>query len=662
MVSAAVASVGRVVGGGVRRLGRGARRLVAPSFLARVALLGVVLAFPILPFVPFSVVGSANLGASYALVAIALVMLTGWVGQISLGHAAFVGVGAYATGWASSALNIPFPVSAPVAGIAGGAVALVLGAVALRVRGLYLAVATLIFSWMADSFLFRQDWITDYSTLPSRHVGNPGDLPSFDLTNRRTIYYLVWVLVALGLVVAANVRDSKSGRAFFAIRGSEVAAASLGIDVTRYKLLAFGVSGFLAGVAGSIIMGDARVVSPDQFSFNASLFYLAIAVVGGIRSLPGAIVSALVFASLNEVFFRVEALGGYLEVVSASLLVVVLLVHRGGLAALATEGATSLRHLVFGRRRAAGAGEAPLELVSLPVSLVASINGPESPPKQPARVGKKKRAPEPERPAREESPAIMQTQSVTVQFGGLTAVSDVSLSVREGEIVGLIGPNGAGKTVTFNSIAGLVVPTSGRVFLFGQDVTNAAVHERARMGVARTFQAIQLFPQLTVFENLLVATHVHNPTGFVSHLLVTERSVAQEQRHRQRVREVMARMGLEAVADRHVIDLPFGVLRMVEVARALVTDFRFIMLDEPASGLDNRETDALVAVLRGLHADGITLLLIEHDVKMVTSVCDFIYVLDRGQLIAEGTAETIARNPHVIEAYIGRALEEEPVA
>ncbi|MDQ3757987.1 MAG: ABC transporter ATP-binding protein, partial [Actinomycetota bacterium] len=247
----------------------------------------------------------------------------------------------------------------------------------------------------------------------------------------------------------------------------------------------------------------------------------------------------------------------------------------------------------------------------------------------------------------------------TVRFGGLVAADDVSLEVREHEIVGLIGPNGAGKTTTFNAISGLNQPTSGSVRLFGAEATGLPVHVRATMGVGRTFQLIQLFPQLSVFDNLLVATHVHNDTGVLSHLVQAERASTAEAECRRRVRAVVEMLGLSEVAERRVAGLPFGVLRQVEIARALVTEAPFVMLDEPASGLDNAETDELAALLRFVRAElGVTLLLIEHDVKMVTSVSDYIYVLNRGRLLAEGTPAEVQRNPDVVAAYLGEATED----
>lgn len=718
----------------------------ARSPVLAIVVVGFLLVFPQLPFVPFSVVGVSVQAGQFVIVTASLVMLTGWVGQISLAHAALVGIGGYATGWAVGGWGLPFPLNIILAGLMAGAAAALLGGVALRVRGLFLAVATLIFSWMADAFLFRVDAVVRHAFIEVPVVGGADAFPRFDLTDRTTMFYVTWG-VALGvLMMVANLRDSKTGRAFFAVRGSEIGAASLGIDVTRYKLVAFTFSGFLAGVSGSLVMLDARSLSPETFDFATSLFYLAMAVVGGLSSLGGAVASAVLFAGLNELFFRIPALGNALDLVSAALLAIVLLLYRGGLASvpgMARRGWARAREVVGAAlprgtdepevaRAAIPAEPAPQTpyrpaVARVPVELAGRIRdnvadlarrlrpgasdeadaGLDSDSHQLRRptlvdedgesVEPRPRAelhvvdteaqaddepagPQPERsadgeldldrgkvpdapvgpprvvlpPDRRDRTPMLEAEGITVRFGGLVAVNDASLTVREHEIAGLIGPNGAGKTTLFNAIAGLNRPTEGRVRLFGEEVTSLPVHQRARLGVARTFQAIQLFPQLTVFENLLVATHVHNDTGFFRHLFVADSSVETDRRMRDRVTQVIEELFLTDVAYRPVADLPFGVLRMVEVARTMVTGFPLVMLDEPASGLDNTETDRLADMLREIRAQGVTLLLIEHDVRMVTGVSDYMYVLNRGEIIAEGPPDEVQEDEAVMAAYLGQ--------
>jgi ABC-type branched-subunit amino acid transport system ATPase component/ABC-type branched-subunit amino acid transport system permease subunit len=606
----------------------------------------------VLPNTPYSWVVDANLAAEYALIAFSLVILTGWVGQISLGQGAFVGIGAFTTGFVSRRWGVPFPVSLPIVAVVSAAVATALGVVALRVRGLYLAVATLIFAWMADAYLFSSSWFVGpggTSAIDNRPIGHPGSITLFDLSKPAVLYVVLIAVVATAWYCAVNLRDSKTGRAFFAIRGSETAAVSLGVDVNRYKLLAFALSGALAGIAGNLIMVDIRAVTAFNFQFTTSLFYVGVAVIGGISSLGGAAAAALMFGVLSEIFFNVQALEGWLDVVTIGLLLAVLVGYPGGLGALGPALLTRFRAL---RARRSRVRRAPAEGSPDDVSAVAET--------QPARfvrpvtqIATRSHAP------RDERPVVLDAKAITVRFGGLTAVDDVSLSVAEHEIVGLIGPNGAGKTTLFNAIAGFNSPTAGRIELFGRDVTDLPVHRRAALGIGRTFQLIQLFPQLTVFDNLLVATHVHNPTGVFSHLALSTRAINAEWEARDRVRRVVELLGLAEIAGRRVAGLPFGLMRRVEIARAIVTEAPLLMLDEPASGLDNTETDELMEVLAHLRSElGVAILLIEHDVRMVTGVSDFMYVVNRGRLLAQGTPSEVQRNPEVARAYLGGARSE----
>lgn len=723
-----------------------------------------VLSFPFLPFISYSITGRAILAGQYALIAISLVVLTGWVGQISLGHGALVGVGAYFTGIATGGWGLGFPLNILVGAGAGALTAALLGTVALRVRGLYLAVATLIFSWTADAFLFQQEWLTKHSSIEVKPIGEPGGYPTLDFTSRKTFYYAVWAAVILVIFLMTNLRDRKIGRAFFAIRGSEMAAASLGIDVVRTKLTAFAVSGAVAGVAGSMIIVGAQVVTTDQFDLGKGLFFLSIAVVGGLTSLPGAVAGGVLFAGLEEVFFKYPVVGEYLQIISACLLALVLLLYPGGLAALGPALAQRARPIIADARRRLverlpdnfrprflqpAADRAPnpegeqlalLEDVTQVEALRRRMRGrssggwrprlPEQPPtwlkpvldrirgpldrfqasqaarrqvkelgtaqldfakalgREPEELPEEHYEPEPApstangngsggeashmrwedmefeppfgpKDSRKKRKPLVEARDVVVRFGGLTAVNGFSMQVREGEIVGLIGPNGAGKTTSFNSIAGFNTPAEGSIHIHGLEVTSFPVHLRSRLGVARTFQAIQLFPQLNVFDNLLVATFLADTTSIFGCMFNSARSLQSELNARERVLEVIELLGLEDVAARTVADLPFGVLRMVEIARALVTGAPVMMLDEPASGLDEVETARLSQLIRFIRSLGVTILLIEHDVKMVTSISDYMYVIDQGTPIAEGTPDEVQRNPVVIAAYLGSSGDDE---
>jgi sulfate-transporting ATPase len=717
--------------GGVARTGGGAAGSKLGALRERpvvqAVLLTALLIWPLLPHVPYDLVNTAILGCEYLIAVLSIVLLIGLVGQISLGQAALVGLGAFAGAVATHRLGIPFPATLLV-GIAAGALsAMLVGVVALRVRGLYLAVATLIFAYICDKFLFGQEWLVENrsgTSIPLQAIGHKGTLPYFDLSDAHVFYYVALAVALLCLYLVANLRDSKFGRAFAALRGSEVAAASLGINVTRFKLLGFCLAGALAGLGGSLTLVGQSTVAPDQFNFANSLYFLAIAAVGGLSSLGGAVASSLLFALLvGEVFFRQPQLGRYRDVVSASALIVVLLFFEGGLGALPARlahrrerissllrpaiqwlagatrvlrpepktlvavGASSSRSVAataaadhkpsagllssglkrLGLRRSDQVGRVDLSVAMTARRQAASTaedHQPEFAPvgtkapritaRQALEGGQVAGAAGPEGRRR---PVLLSGAGITVKFGGLTAVRQATIEVCAGEIVGLIGPNGAGKTTLFNALLGLNSPAEGKITLYDKDVTSWGVHERAALGVGRTFQILQLFPDLTVFDNLMVATHLDNPTGLWGSLTVSPGARRAEEHARDRVAAVLELMELQEYAQRPVAGLPFGVLRLIEVARTLVTGARLVCFDEPASGLDSTETERLIHWFRFLRDIGITLLVIEHDVDMVVRLCDYIYVLDQGAVIASGVPEQIQRDPAVIASYLGAPVE-----
>jgi ABC-type branched-subunit amino acid transport system ATPase component/ABC-type branched-subunit amino acid transport system permease subunit len=708
--------------------------------LAGLAIIALAV-WPYLPGIPYDALNTAVLACEYCVAALSLVLLIGLVGQISLCQAALVGMGGFVGALMTRRFGVHFPLTLVVGTLAGAGTAALIGVVALRVRGLYLAVATLIFAYVCDQYLFAQPWLvesTSGTSIPFETIGKPDTIPSFNLADVHVFYYIALAVAAISLYTVANLRDSRIGRAFASIRGSEVAAASLGISVARFKLLGFACAGALAGLGGALTLLGQRTIAPSEFNFTNSLYFLAIAVVGGLRSLGGAVMSSVLFALLvGEVFFRSPALADYLDVISAVLLSLVLLFFRGGLGAIPDRlpilgarlaplfealrprraheqdgdeqaqdrtsrrrqisvpgwfrvGAATLRRSLSGVRRSRRTepSQAELTVVSAaPTSLEAemmaspldldevveemetedmSASGPVPLRPSPSReLGRptviatrvRSRISGREGPDGRRLPLLLRADNVTVRFGGLTAVSEASLRVGAGEIVGLIGPNGAGKTTLFNSVLGLNTPTAGRVELFGKNVTGWDVHRRAALGVGRTFQILQLFPDLSVFDNLLVATHLQNRTGLLGSLFVTPGARRAETNARAKVEKVLRLMQLEHVADRRVAGLPFGTLRLIEVARTLVTGARLVCFDEAASGLDSAETERLIEWFRFLRHLGITLLVIEHDVDMVVRLCDWIYVLDQGRMLADGPPDVIQRDPAVIASYLGAPVE-----
>jgi ABC-type branched-subunit amino acid transport system ATPase component len=382
------------------------------------------------------------------------------------------------------------------------------------------------------------------------------------------------------------------------------------------------------------------------------------------------VAAGVLFAGLNELFFRVSALSGWLDLVSASLLAVVLLLYPGGLAAAIAglrRAADRIAGLTTGRlprpgerlRAAAGAVTTRVrQVMPQPGPATAgdwldTLHDKPATHTVTAEVPTQPVVAEPITGDRLDRPAALFATGVTVKFGGLTAVSDASLDVREGEIVGLIGPNGAGKTTLFNAVLGLNEPSAGAIKLFGADITGQPAHQRAGMGVARTFQVLQLFSGLSVFDNVLMGTHLHHQGTLFGGLVGTPVTVESERRCRERVANVLELLKLSDIANESVTDLPFGTLRLVELGRALATGGRLLMLDEAASGLNDIETARLVDVVRSIRTLGVSVLLIEHDMQMVSAACDHVFVMDRGEVIAAGTPEQVSADARVREAYLG---------
>ena len=571
----------------------------------------------------------------FAIAGVSLNILMGYAGQLSLGHFALLGTGAFMSArltapTESDPVALPFTIGLIAAVALSALVAFVLGLPALRLRGLYLAVVTVVFNIVMVQSLFQSTWFTSGSggvELPRPLVG------SFEFLRNADYLAIVLGLLVIVWLLDANLSGSKLGRAFHAIRSDETMASSFGVDVTRHKLIAFTISGALAGLAGALYGHLFTFVNSDTFRLDQSLLLLALVVVGGLGSRAGVTIAAAVYGIaetiVNDVFGADAT--GWILVVSAALLMFTVARHPTGFAGAWRE----LQH----RRRGGSVHE--------------TVDAEETPrlPELPRPTGlPQRRRPEP-------GATLLEVADVRVRFGGLVAVDGAGLTVPANSIVGLIGPNGAGKTTFFNAVSGAVRPEAGRVRFLGRDLSAAPAHVRAAAGIGRTFQSIGLAKDLSVTENLLLAQHHVAGYGLGWALTGVGRAPAVEAELRDRAWHALGALGFERYADTPVGNLSHGQQRIVEIGCALVTAPELVMLDEPSAGMAPGAVENLAARLRDIRDElGRTVLLIEHNIPLVLDVCDHLYVMAEGRIIASGEPDAVVADPAVIEAYLGAGV------
>ena len=583
--------------------------------MRRIALIAFAVLLALLPQLPVPEfwITQANYIGLYALVVIGLVLLTGIAGLTSFGQAAFVGLGAYTAAYLTLTHGVSPWFTVWIGLAVTGGVALVLGWITLRMSGHYLPLATIAWGLSLYYLLGNIDALGKYDGLlgvpPIRVFG-------VALNTGRSFFYLLWALVLLAAVAVTLLLDSRTGRALRAVKGGTTMAEAMGVNTFRTKVTAFVLAALLASVSGWLFAHFQRTVNPSPFGLKMGIEYLFMAVIGGVGHVWGALVGAGVVKILEDQLQvwlpkLMGTSGNYEIIVFGILLVLVLQYARDGIWAFIEQRLPQLP-------RKADWADAPALAV---------------------------------RPRPPHGEVVLDVQAVRKEFGGLVAVNDVSFQVRAGEILGLIGPNGAGKSTTFNLVTGVLPTTRGEVRLRGERIDGLASREIARRGVSRTFQHVKMIAGMTVLENVALGAHLRGRSGVAAAMLRLDRG-----EERQLLREAEAQLKRIGMADRiheQAGNLALGPQRLMEIARALCADPMLLLLDEPAAGLRLKEKQGLADVLRQLRSEGLSILLVEHDMDLVMGLVDRVVVMEFGTKLIEGTPGEVQASPAVRAAYLG---------
>ena len=651
------------------------------GILKAVLLIAALLAFPFVVTNPYYLHLAVTIGI-YSILVLGLDIVFGYTGEVSLGHASLLGIGAYTAGVLFFQFGIGMWWSIPAAVVVTCCFGAILALPALQVTGPYLAMVTLAFGTIIQILINEMTFLTNgpmgitlQKPLPIDFSDwDPAEGSFFDMKTSTMrefeFYFIVAAFLLLSIVFVNRVIASRYGRAFEALRDSPIASDCMGVSVYKHKVLAFVISAGMAGLAGVLFAYSEQYVAPNNFGVELSIMLLLAVTLGGRKSRVGPILGSIVIVLLPNLLADIDLfriIAGIIAVVAlvaggaalrkadnkTFVLIPIVLCLAFFAFALLLTNVTDWRLSVFGAMIL-------FVVYYLPDGIFGYVRRlfrvHEHAVIEAAGDGDKVWAAS--APQVAAGANLLEVKQILMQFGGLKALNQVDLAVRPGTIHGLIGPNGSGKSTMMNVLTGIYMPTAGEVLLEGRAITGKKSPQIAAAGIARTFQNVQLFGELTLIENVMVGLHHSFESSVIEIALRTGRAKREERAAEIRAASILGFVGLAHLANEEARNLPYGKQRLLEIGRALALDPKLLLLDEPAAGLTAPDIKELIDIIRKIKAHGISLVLIEHHMDVVMTLCDTVTVLDFGQKIAEGTPAVVQADERVLAAYLGGTTAE----